>query len=660
MKELKLKSIRIENFKCFDEMEIRFSGKTTLDGMNASGKTTVMDAYFWCLFGTDADGNTKFDIRPMDSNGNTIDNTIISVAIEIEIDGRGVCFKRSSKQNWVKKRGSTAPVFQGNVGEYEIDGYPCSEAEYKDAVAEIVDQKVFKILTNPMFFASLAWKEQRDIVLSTIDIGTDRQLAEQIGGFEEILDELEKAPDTDSIRTKYAKTLKELKQKQSEIPTRIDEASKRIVDYDRDALLAEQQKLDAQIADLQAQKASGDKSSKEAALKSEIATLTAQSRQISAEAYTVLNEKKMSIRSVMSGLLVKSDREVEIERQVEDYKSQMARHGMTIRGANKDIEEANESGKRLNEKWKAIKARTFDESAEVCPTCGRPFDSSDVEEHRKAFEDSKSKQLAELKAQAERLQKQKTDATTAIKEAEESVNSFGAKVEELESELTRLKADREANYEGCKRDLVALPTVVEPTAEEKEIDAKIKALKIELSAMSDDGNALLIDGEIADRKATLANITEKLALLNENDRIAERIEELRTELSDVAQKIMECEKVIYLVEDFVRAKMEHISGMINEKFGGVSFKLFDMQINGGMKETCEISYDGIPYSELNNGHRIVAGLLVINALQDAFGIEVPVWIDNSESVNEFNLPTMRNQMILLRVSDNKGLVVIEG
>lgn len=660
MKELKLKRIRIENFKCFDEMEIKFSGKTTLDGMNASGKTTVMDAYFWCLFGTDADGNTKFDIRPMDSNGNTIDNTVISVAIEIEIDGRGVCFKRSSKQNWVKKRGSSAPVFQGNVGEYEIDGYPCSEQEYKTAVAEIVDQKVFKILTSPMFFASLSWKEQRDIVLSTIDIGTDRQLAEQIGGFEEILDELDKAPDTDSIRTKYAKTLKELKQKQSEIPTRIDEASKRIVDYDRTELLSDQQTLEAQIADLQAQKSSGDTSSKEAALKSEIATLTAKSRQISADAYATLNEKRASIRSVMTGLMVKSDREVEITKMIEDCKSKMAKHGATIRGANGDLEEANEAGKRLNEKWKAIKSTNFDESAEVCPTCGRPFDSADVEEHRKAFEDSKTKQLAELKADAERLKKKKDDATHALKKAEENINSIGAKVEELEAELARLKADREANYEGCKRDLDALPTVVEPTAEEQQIAEQIKALQAELNALTDDGNALLIDGEIADRKATLASIAEKLALLNENERIKERIDELRTELADVAQKILECEKVIYLVEAFVRAKMEHISGMISEKFGGVSFKLFDMQINGGMKETCEISYDGIPYSELNNGHRLVSGLLVINALQDAFGIEVPVWIDNSESVNEFNLPIMRNQMILLRVSENRGLVVIEG
>lgn len=658
MKSLFLKRIRIENFKCFDEFETAFGSKTVLDGMNASGKTTVMDAYFWCLFGTDADGNTRFDIRPLDADGKTIDNTVISVAIEVEIDGKGVCFKRSSEQNWVKKRGSENPVFQGNVGKYEVDGYPCSESEYKDAVAEIVDQKVFKILTNPMFFASLNWKEQRDTILATIDIGSDREIAEQIGGFEEILDELDKAPDTDSIKTKFSKSLKELKQKQSEIPTRIDEASKRIVDYDRAELEAEQQKVETEISELQDRKNLTDTSSRKAALKAQIEELNARSRQISSAQYAEINEKRSLIRGAMAGLTVKSDRELEIERTITDMKLQMARYGAAVGSATRDINDTNEAGKALNERWKNIKSREFNADAEVCPTCGRPFESSDVEEHRKAFEDHKAKQLADLKAEADALREKKAAAQEVLTDSEKKVEDYGAKVEELEAELTRLKADREENLEACKKQLDEIPTVVEPTEEEQEIAEKIKALQDELFATSNDGNSLLIDGEIADKKATLRGISEKLALLAENDRIAERIEELRTELADVAEKILECEKMVYLVESFVRAKMERIAGAINEKFGGVSFKLFDMQINGGLRECCEVSYNGIPYSELNNGHRIVAGLLVINALQDTFGVMVPTWIDNAESVNDSNIPDMRNQMILLKVSDNRGLTVV--
>lgn len=522
-----------------------------------------------------------------------------------------------------------------------------------------MNQKMFKVLTNPMYFASLPWKEQRDMVLSCIKIGTDREIAEQIGGFDEILDELDKAPDTDSIKTKFAKTLKELKQKQSEIPTRIDEASKRMVDYDRAELESEQQKIESEISDLQDRKSLSDSSARKAAVKAQIEELSARARQISSAAYADLNEKRSLVRSVMAGLTVKSDRELEIERIITDMKLQMARYGAAVGSATRDINDANEAGKALNERWKNIKSREFNADAEVCPTCGRPFDSADIEEHRKAFEDTKAKQLAGLKVEADALRDKKAAAQEVLAESEKKVEDYGARAEELEAELAKLRADREENLAASKKELDEIPTVVEPTAEEQEIAEKIKVLQEELNALSGDGSALLIDGEIADRKATLRSISEKLALLSENDRIAERIEELRTELSEVAEKILECEKMIYLVESFVRAKMERIAGMINEKFGGVSFKLFDIQINGGMKETCEISYNGIPYSELNNGHRIVAGLLVINALQDAFGVMVPTWIDNAESINESNIPDMRNQMILLKVSENRGLTVID-
>ena len=328
-----------------------------------------------------------------------------------------------------------------------------------------------------MYFASLPWKEQRDMVLSCIKIGTDREIAEQIGGFDEILEELDKAPDTDSIKTKFAKTLKELKQKQSEIQTRIDEASKRMVDYDRAELEAEQQKIESEISDLQDRKSLSDSSARKAAVKAQIDELSARARQISSAAYADLNEKRSLIRSVMAGLTVKSDRELEIERTITDMKLQMARYGAAVGSATRDINDANDAGKALNERWKNIKSREFNADAEVCPTCGRPFDSADIEEHRKAFEDTKAKQLAGLKAEADALREKKAAAQEVLAESEKKVEDYGAKAEELEAELAKLRADREENLAASKRELDEIPTVVEPTAEEQEIAGKIKVLQ---------------------------------------------------------------------------------------------------------------------------------------------------------------------------------------
>ena len=103
--------------------------------------------------------------------------------------------------------------------------------------------------------------------------------------------------------------------------------------------------------------------------------------------------------------------------------------------------------------------------------------------------------------------------------------------------------------------------------------------------------------------------------------------------------------------------MLKISESINSKFKTVRWKLFETQLNGGLKECCECTVNGVPYSTLNNGHRIIAGLDIICSLSELYDVTAPIFCDNAESVNEFNLPEMDAQMILLSVSEDKELKV---
>ena len=103
--------------------------------------------------------------------------------------------------------------------------------------------------------------------------------------------------------------------------------------------------------------------------------------------------------------------------------------------------------------------------------------------------------------------------------------------------------------------------------------------------------------------------------------------------------------------------MQTTTTMINSKFANVRFKMFNQQLNGGIAETCEMTWDGVPYSDLNNGHRIVAGLEVIKALQELYGLAPFLVIDNAESINDYNLPKMQNQVILLKVTDDKKMTI---
>ncbi len=97
--------MRIQNFKGCKDKTIDFGDKTRISGANATGKTTIFDAFTWLLFGKDSLGSSDFDIRPLDADGKMVDNIEISVESKISVDGNEYELKKFQKQKWVKKRG---------------------------------------------------------------------------------------------------------------------------------------------------------------------------------------------------------------------------------------------------------------------------------------------------------------------------------------------------------------------------------------------------------------------------------------------------------------------------------------------------------------------------------------------------------------------------
>ena len=239
-----LKSLHMENFKGIKSLDVNFSNKTSIKGQNAVGKTTIFDAFTWLLFNKNSAGEEKFNVRPLDKDGHRIDNVEIKVVGVIDIDGKEVELSKVQKQNWVKKRGTDTVTLQGNVNSFEIDGYPKSEAEFKAYISGLAQsEEMFKMLTNPQYFSSLKWREQRDILMKLVAEVSDVELAKTDAKYAPLIGELEKAPSTDDIRAKFSKALSEWKKKQAEIPVRIDEAEKSKVDVD----VAEQELLKADL-----------------------------------------------------------------------------------------------------------------------------------------------------------------------------------------------------------------------------------------------------------------------------------------------------------------------------------------------------------------------------------------------------------------------------
>lgn len=643
MKEVLIKNISIENFKGCTSANYSFGKKTSVFGANASGKTTIFDSVTWLLFNKDSIGAEKFNIRPLDTDGRPVDNVEIKVEATFVIDGKEKILTKVQKQNWVKKRGTSEATLQGNINSYEVDGYPKTEKDYGECVADIVSEEIFKMLTSPTYFTSLKWKEQREILMKFVTDVTDLELALGNQQFAELVDEIEKAPSTDDIQKKYQKALTEWKKKSAEIPVRIDEARKQKVDIDLAELELGKRSIQEQLQEnLNKQIADDGLLESFKNISNDIAELQIAQQQLKANANKDAYTKRIEIKTKADELL--------FEKETEERT--LAKRQRELSVQNSRLDRDKESLKELQGKFRELQERKFDENSLFCKLCGQPLPLTDRESLKGDYERNRAKELDEITTRGNALNDEIKKIKANIEKLTDEISETEQRVKELEDEYKNVLAEKETVVENVN---------VEESAEYKELSKQIEDKKKQLLELSDMENAKkMLKAEEIILRNQLDNIEREIAKSELNDLLDDRIAELQAEQKIVAQKVADQEKMICLLEEFIRFKMDAISSNINEKFDGVCFKLFENQLNGGLKECCECTVNGVPYSSLNNGHRIVAGLKIIKALQELYGVSAPIFVDNAESVNDFNFPKMDSQLILLAVSNDKKLKIEVG
>ena len=653
---INIKSLHIENFKGCRELDIAFGDTTKIYGQNASGKTTIVDAFMWLLFDKDSAGNSKFQIRPLDKSGAQIDNVEIKVVAVLDVDGRELKLQKVQKQKWVKPRGKQEKELAGNINEFEINDIPKKEKDYNAYIADLVDEKVFKLITNPMAFTALKWQEQRDILLKLVSEVTDADVIAANPDLQPLSSELSQFT-AEELTAKAKKALSAYKKKQVELPARIDEASKSLVDIDTAELELQANAIKEQITDLESQ----------------MDDTTAQYELWQAQSDEIL-QKKMNlneyVRNANTGLVEQKSRLnrelMELQQKLRNTQNDFRMAELDKQRCERNLERHNKERDLVFAQWKEWNAKqfdneawVFDESVLICPMCGQNLPVGEIEKRKCDFftrkEDAAIKFNTERLDHLDELEKIGTEATAAIMAASTGIEEASDKLAELALQSGGLKKDI-ATKEG---ELAALPSEIDLSDNQE-----FQAMQAGVIAMEEAHNSMTSAADIRSQlKIAISGKNEELLAVQrkiasaDNTAVEERIEELQQEQKQVGQLIADQEKQLYLLDGFCKAKMNMLSEKINSKFKNVTFKLFANQINRGVVPTCECKYDGVSYSGLNSGHRVVAGLDIINTLQDIYEVKAPVFIDNAEGINDFNLPTMDCQMVTLAVSDDVELRV---
>lgn len=663
MKRVKLNEIALVNFRGHRSLKVEFSEQTIISGDNGKGKSSIYDAFLWLLFGKDQFDRKDFEIIPT-IDGKQLDRVDPEVSAVINVDGREMTMKRVLHQKWVRRRGTAEEVFDGCETLYYFNDVPLKAAEYKARVDLIVEESVFKMITNTAAFLSLHWTKQREILFQIAGTASDEQIAASDPRFAAIMEMLTGKSMVD-FKKELAARKKKLKADLENIQPRIDQTT-RLMPAEQDWKELEQRielinKEIAQIDEMLADSAKANRAQYDLiqAKQAEINELvgkridavnkaTAQEKQEAFEA----NQKNTEIQNSVAGMRrVLNQSEAEWDSaydQIEKLKDKLTADEKRL--------------DQLRADWDAENSKEYTAKSGclICPAFGHECadatalekNAQQVDKARESFMKAKESKLDKISAEG-----------GALKEAIEHLKTRIADAEKYLQEAKENVKKQEIAYEEAKKSaaniIFAQPReiIASELPEYQECTAKIEAINAEISKLSETKQD---NSGFSSKKSELVSQRDQLMKqLSERELITRyraEVKNLETEGAIIAQQIADIEGTEFTMDDFTRAKVSEADRRINSMFEIVKFKLYDRTNEGNEFEACiPTNQNGVLLSVTNTAEMVNAGLDIIRKLSEFYNVSAPIFTDRAESVNEFI--NTGSQMIFLRVTREKQLTI---
>ena len=641
---MKLTKLELLNFKGLTSFTLDLKGDVVIRGDNATGKTTVFDSVCWLLFGKDSLDRADFEIKTLDG-GEPIHKVNHEVTGTFTLDEGGtVELKRVYREKYSSPRGGEVTL-TGHTTDYFVDGVPKKEKEYKEMVSSLVDESIFKLITNPLYFnETYSWQNRRKLLLEMCGDISDEDVIASHDDLKALTDILS-GHSVDDHRKVVASKKATINKELDMLPVRIDEAlrGKPEVTADQEVLRINIDTLNADIEKLENDKA------------------------LLQNGHSII-DKRAELKDVQRKIMAReTELQMEYKKQYSlksnEYDSVVAEiHNMTSKlkdvrrrriDANKEIDYLQNAVNELSLEFEAINKEAFAIDIDTnCPTCGQPLPEDQIKSSRDKAELNFNKQKSKRLEEINNMIGLKNNAIANIKE----------KLQELDAEAKN--TDGIDAKERRKADLInEIELLKPPVLEDDEVYSDLKAEELMLQMAIDEDSSDHSE-EIAELEIKIsANKTERMKLEQELNKFTEikridiRVSELEAKQAELSEEKMKLDEASYLMDEFIKAKVSMLEESINARFKLARFRMFNVMLNGNVEECCETTYKGVPYRSMNNAARINVGLDIINALTSYFKVSAPVFIDNAEAVTDF-IP-VNSQTIKLIVDESEPQLVVK-
>lgn len=651
MKSVQLKQIKLENYKKHTEIEKKMFPKTIISGRNRQGKSTLMDAYFDVLTGKIADGTLPSNVRRKEGD-EEVDGVVVR-ELELVIDDVTTPIRKETK------KGKTA-----STTKYIVDGFDYNQTKYKEFLEKIADAETIMMCSNANVFLNELRKSS----------ATARSILERISGFSNTESDTEIA-----ILTKghsYEDVKKKLNKEKREWTKKVDECK-------------------TKIKTLQEQNTAGkeDLSEKREKLLDEYETTMKSKKELmdANKPYDELNREITELKKSRDAICTKAtenarkqrDKVLQLINNRESKKFEEEENIKTLNGMIATMEEPDIIQKRvveLQNRYKelyakeydttelnAIQNEEFDPQTAICPTCGQSVPENQIDGFKRKFESHKQERIAkenekqnkfiadkehELKEiirqgneEVERKKnviENKAKFETSIKESEKNVESLTLEIKELREKVSDMILDVDLS------DDVEYKAVVE--------EIKKKEQKIEKLATTNNTEKLneIFEKIVSIEKDITSIDTEIKNNKEKEEQTAKQINEISKDMREYGQNQADIQAKLDTLKEYSIKKNKLLADAINPYFKHFQFEFLDYTADGEPIETCKMMVDGIDYfNGLNHSDQILCNIDLIQGLQEMNELNLPIWIDDAESINLDRLPDLKQQMILLKVSEDE-------